>query len=159
MDKPTPEKIDELAREYLEIEKQREESGAALAAKAEELAPLVERFGTAHAKKSKLLVGLLYEMMTTTSSTTSVDAAGIEKLQIALKRADMAPLFKKLFRKVTRWEIAPTADVVLRGDLPKGAPKDLRSLFTQAVRIETKPARLSDVRARKSAGADVLKTA
>jgi hypothetical protein len=150
---PTIETIDQLAAEYLELENQKNELCSALEAKAGELTPLVERFGSAHGKKSKLLVGARFEIMTTTSTSTAVDNAGVERIRRALARAKATTLFKKLFRKVERYELAAGSSFIMRATLPAGAPRNLRSLFSQAVRVETKPPRLSDVRERKTAAA------
>src|SRR5213593_2300006 len=53
----------------------------------EEHLVLVEEYGSAHAKKSKLLHGIQFEIIATLGMSTSIDAAAAERFAIALRDA------------------------------------------------------------------------
>jgi hypothetical protein len=125
---PTPQEIDATAQEYCDLEKQIEDISADAANK---IKPLRDRmlpigetlktwgslFGGAHAKKSKLLTGLAYEVMTTAGSSTSLDQAAAGLFLQACKKAGKSRLFKKLFETLTIYRTQPLADQVARVEL------------------------------------------
>jgi hypothetical protein len=123
---PTPEQIDALAEEYLALEKIAEEAkeAAKIAAKpcqekADELKALVLEYGQIHAKKSKLLVGVHFELMSTSGTTTETDQAMVEKLRLAMSKKSLGGWFKKMFEEVTEYRKRPSASEVIRsGKLP-----------------------------------------
>ena len=155
---PPPEQIDELAREYLAIQEELLKKQLELAAETEpkrkrlaelgeELLELCVKFGSAHEKKSKLLVGLACEVMTTVSTSTSLDQAAVALFLRACKKAGKSATFRKIFEQVSYWRTRAEADQVARGAgmlTPSLALKLMKCTVT-----ETKPPRLSAVRPRK----------
>lgn len=113
---PRPPEVDELAREMVELK------GKISSIQEKALAdtlPLVKRagelreqalawlkeFGSAHAEKSKLLHGALYEILGTFSSTSSIDNAAVECFRLALVKAKQARLVNRIFEKTVRWSL------------------------------------------------------
>src|SRR5579862_1072998 len=101
LDRPSPEIVEKLAREYKELEKDYDEAKAKLKVisdklddKAEYLRELVRDFGSAHAKKSKILHGLTHEIMVTYSSSVSIDDVAVENFRVALQKAKKVRLLK-----------------------------------------------------------------
>jgi hypothetical protein len=159
---PAPAKIDELAREYLEIEEALVKKQLALA---DETAPQRARlkvlgeqlladcvaFGSPHEKKSKLLTGLLFEVMTSVSTSTSIDSAAVNVFMKACKKAKQSKLFAQIFEEVKSWRIRPEADTVTRDN--KKISAALLVKLMKCTISDTKPARLAAVRPRKNASA------
>jgi hypothetical protein len=160
---PSLAEIDAYAEEYLDLEKQIGEISAESQKKIEPLRarmfPLAEQlknwcalFGGAHAKKSKLLTGLAYEVMTTAGSSTSLDQAAAGLFLEACKKAGKTRIFKKLFEVLTVYRSTPAADQVARTELdPKLALSFTRCFITtpHATRMEARP------RKKSSEGASV----
>jgi hypothetical protein len=150
---PTPQEIDDAAKEYCDLEKQIDEIFAAAKKKIEplndRLAPLSEQlkawgenFGGAHATKSKLLTGLAYEVMTTISSITSLDQAVVAAFLDACKKAGQSRIFAKLFDALTVYRTKPGADQVARATLPPRLAVAFMRCFitnTNAPRMEVRP--------------------
>jgi hypothetical protein len=149
---PTPAEIDLKAVEYNELQeklfKARGEAIAALAPVAtlkDELIDLVRDFGGAHAEKSKLLHGIAWEMMATFGQSMTQDAAAIDRLRIALKKAKKARLLKKLFKQDIRWTFqAASAEIVKREKLSPTLMQKLLLCFVPTDRTPT-----LDVREKK----------
>jgi hypothetical protein len=157
---PKAEDVDALAKEYVDIQAELLEKQLALATetepKRERLAELSEKlrawcvdFGSAHEKKSKLLVGLLFEVMTTVSSSSSLDQAAVDVFLRACQKAKALRVFRKIFEHVSYWRPRPQADQVSRGaGMLTGA---LAKKLMACTIVDTKPARLIAVRPRKGA--------
>lgn len=154
---PTPEEIDAKAKEYCELEAEIDEISKDAATKVKPLrdrmAPLGETlktwsslFGGAHAKKSKLLTGLVYEVMTTAGSSTSLDQAAAGLFLQVCKKAGKTRIFKKLFETLTVYRSRPEADAIAR----LIEEKDLAIGYTRCF-ITTPHALRMDVRPRKKA--------
>jgi hypothetical protein len=103
-----------------------------------ELKQQVEQFGFTppRADKSKRLLGIFYQFTVTVGLTTEVKDAEVEKIRGVCPDA----LFKRLFKTVTRYKLADSATVALADRLAKGAPRNLRMMFSKAVETkETAP--------------------
>ena len=113
-----------------------EELGAEQERLRAELRQQVEEFGFTppRADKSKRLLGIFYQFTLTVGLTTEVKDAEVEKIRQACPDA----LFKRLFKTVIRYKLADGATVALADPLSKGAPRNLRMMFSKAV--ETKEA-------------------
>jgi hypothetical protein len=154
---PTPQEIDEAAKEYCDLEKQIDdlylESRKKIEPLNERLKPLGEKlktwgqeFGGAHASKSKLLTGLAYEVMTTVASSTSLDQAVVSVFLEACKKAGKSRIFAKLFDTLTVYRTQPAADQTARTELtPRLALAFSRCFITktQAPRMEVRSRKLS----------------
>jgi hypothetical protein len=150
---PTPAEIDEAAKEYCELQQQIDDLILEMRKKVEplnqKLVPLAEKlkawadqFGGAHATKSKLLTGLAYEVMTTVSSSTSLDQAAAGVFLKACKKAGVTKIFGRLFETLTVYRSRPDADQVARKDLtPKLALEFMKCFITKsnAPRMEVRP--------------------
>src|SRR5208283_6234653 len=100
-DAPKPEALDEFAIEFdrLDRELTKAQDAAKDAAKPVallkvELIELVKRFGGPHGKSSKLLHGILWELMGTFGKTTTTDNAAVERFRVALQKRHRAVLLK-----------------------------------------------------------------
>jgi hypothetical protein len=132
---PSPEDVDERAIAFNSLEARLTQTVADMAAASEpvkalklELVELVRNFGSVHAEKSKLLHGIVWEMMATFGQSTSQDAAAVERLRLALVKAKKARLLKILFAKEVRWTLRTQAMTVIKSE--KLTPK-LMSLVLQ----------------------------
>jgi hypothetical protein len=150
---PTPAEIDAKAKEYCDLETQIEQISADAAKKMkplrDRLTPLGTQlrqwgadFGGAHAKKSKLLTGLVYEVMTTAGSSTSLDQAAAVLFSQACKKVGQTRIFKDLFETLTVYRSRPDADQVARTKLTSGlALAFARCFVTKSfeTRLEVRP--------------------
>ena len=130
---PSPAEIEKLALEYNKLKDELLEAilesktlGAELAPVKEKCIEWVRQFGTAHAKKSKLLHGIKWEMMATFGSSSSADAAAIEKLRQHLLTVKKTRLLKLMFEMTPRWTLKETARVEI---LKPGVDDEIRALF------------------------------
>jgi hypothetical protein len=130
---PTPEEVEKLALEYNKLKDELLEAILASKVAGDDLTPvktkcieLVRKFGTAHAKKSKLLHGIKWEMMATFGSSTSPDAAAIENLRQHLLTVKKTRLLKLMFEMTPRWTLKETARVEI---LKPGIDDEIRALF------------------------------
>lgn len=158
-----PEELDRLAAEYLSIENELEQERLAVnertKAKSERLADLAKRFvevcnthGSPHEKKSRLLSGLEFEIMTTISSSTSLDQAAVGAFEAQCVKAQSLRIFRSLFEKVSTFRSRPDADSVLRRTSTALTPS-LAKGYLRCVLTKTNPPRLSAVRPRKKESA------
>jgi hypothetical protein len=92
-------------------------------------------FGSAHAEKSRILHGIKFEILGTFGTSTSIDAAAVEILRLALLKAKNARLVKKLFNRVVRWELVPNWTESLRS---VKLPAKIASLVAQCEVKRTK---------------------
>jgi hypothetical protein len=154
---PTPQEIDDAAKQYCELEQQIDDEHLALRKKIEplnaRLKPLAEKlkawgeeFGGVHATKSKLLTGLAYEVMTTAASSTSLDQAAAGLFYEVCKKVGKSRIFGRLFETLTVYRSQPGADQVARTELtPRLALAFARCFITksQATRMEVRPRKTS----------------
>ncbi|SRR5713101_19152 len=105
-----------------------------------ELQEQVEEFGftPARAHKSKRLLGIFYQFTLTVGLTTEVKDTEVERLAAVCPDA----LFKRLFKTVVRYKLADGATQALADPLSKGAPRNLRMMFSRAVETKETAARL-----------------
>ncbi len=123
---PSAAEVDALAEEMLTLkgkvgsilEKAQQDSKPHLD-RMGELKEVAERwiraFGSAHAEKSKLLHGILYEIMGTFGMSTSIDAAAVEAFRKGLVKSKQAKLLKKLFTKTVRFDLNPDGAEIVKG--------------------------------------------
>ena len=149
---PSAAEIDLKAIEYSRLEEIFLEAKADLASASEPLAKfksdlieLVRRHGGAHTKKSKILHGILWEMMATFGQSITQDAGAVDRLREALVKAKQARLLKKLFQKDTRWTFQSGAAIVIKGEKISARVKGL--LLDCFVPSDRTP--ILDVRKRK----------
>jgi hypothetical protein len=148
---PSPAEIDLKAVAYTLLEEELRRAKADLADAAKplsdfklELIDLVRNCGGAHAEKSKILHGVAWELMATFGQGTTRDAAAIERLRLALKKAR---LLKRLFQQDVRWTFkAASAEVVKREKLSAPLMRSLLLCFVTSDRTPT-----LDVRKKKAA--------
>jgi septum formation topological specificity factor MinE len=153
---PKPEAVDLQAIEYARLQKLLADATEAAEAAATpvknlklELIELVRKFGGVHREKSKLLHGIVWEMMATFGQSTSQDAAAVERLRLALVKAKKARILKKLFTKQISWRFNSDASEVIKGE--KLTPKQM-ALVLQCFDTEDRTPTL-DVREKKKAAA------
>lgn len=75
----------------------------------------LRKFGSAHAEKSKLLHGVLYEIMGTFGMSTSIDAAAVEAFRIGLVKAGQAKLLRRIFAKTVRFDLKADYAQIIQG--------------------------------------------
>jgi hypothetical protein len=109
----------------------------------------VQEFGFTppKAEKSKRLIGSVYTFTLSTSSSTEIRDAAVERIREACPDS----LFRKLFLTVTKFKLAADATALLAGKLPEGAPRNLRQLFSRAVVLKEGAPRLRIEKAEESA--------
>lgn len=123
---PSHAEVDALAKEMVdlkgEIELEAAASAKVIAPKQERLGELklraeawIRKHGSAHADKSKLLHGILYEIMGTFGMSTTFDGAAVELFRRALGKAKQARLLKRMFTKSIRYDLQPDSAEVVKG--------------------------------------------
>ena len=116
-----------------------------------ELIELVRRFGGPHYQKSKILHGIVWEMVATFSQYTREDSAAVDRFRQALIEAGQTRLMKKIFTSDTRWTMkSSAAEIVKMGKL---SPKLMALLLQCSVTQDKKPS--LEVRAKKKSAASV----
>jgi hypothetical protein len=151
---PSTAEIDLRAIEYKDLEKKLQEARDAVPVALKpvadlkvELIDLVRDFGGAHGEKSKILHGIAWELMATFGQGMTQDAAAIDRLRLALKKAKKARLLKKLFQQDVRWTFkAASVEVVKREKLSPTLMQKLLMCFVPTDRTPT-----LDVREKKKA--------
>lgn len=153
---PTPQEIDQLSKEYLELKDKlftaqlaASEISGQLTLKAELIKQKVAEFGSAHAEKSKIVHGLEYEAVVTFGQSVSIDAAAVETFRDALHKAKQTRLLGKIFEKTIRWSLSPEASKIVRGS---SLSAKVRALFAKCEVVKAKTPSLQ-VRAKEKAGA------
>lgn len=93
----------------------------------------IEAFGSIppRAEKSRRLEAEEFRFTLSSSSRTEIRDADV----LRIKEACPAPLFSQLFVEVTKYKLAKSATMLLAAKLPEGAPRNLRTMFSQAVQI------------------------
>ncbi len=132
---PTALEVDELVREYVQLQVKLAKLLAKVASAREPLGPakdklveLVREFGSAHAEKSKRLYGVIFCAMVTESTSHSTDAAAVERFRLALKDAGQTRLLEKIFLQDIRWVPAPGWEAIVKSEQLDEA---LLALFSQ----------------------------
>jgi hypothetical protein len=121
---PSQSKVEQLAQEYLDIDAQieaKEKDFAAtvapLAIRRNELKQIliedVQRWGSAHAKKSKIVYGTTLEVMCTFGSFSSTDGQAVEAFRLGLKKSGQTRLLKQIFAPTIRWDLKAGASKVI----------------------------------------------
>jgi hypothetical protein len=127
---PSPTKVDELSREYLELKERHFQTtleARSLQAELETLGNvlrvLAEEHGSVHAEKSKLLHGVLYEVMETQGQTVTVDAAAVEKFRLVAAKELKPKKLALIFETDIRYRLMATAAEFIRasGELSRKA--------------------------------------
>jgi hypothetical protein len=135
----SPAEVDALAIEYRaidaqidEIEKNSSQQLQPLLSRRGELQTLfrsaVRQFGSAHAEKSKLLHGMKFEIMASFGMSSSIDSAAVNIFRLALVKAKLTRLLKKIFDRTERWDLRPDAAEVIRSTQ---LPPKLHVLYSQ----------------------------
>jgi hypothetical protein len=163
--RPSASEVDDLASNYQAQQAVNNITAENLSELRRELIELVEAFGAVppRATKSKRLSGSRYDVTASFPQRVEVDKHAAEKLHLACLAAGRPSLFKKLFRRESVFMLAPGArDLVTRGRLPEGAPRNLRALFYRALAVEAQAPSLEvelNKEAKKAAAADPGKDA
>lgn len=111
------------------------------------LIEMVRQHGGQHAQKSKILHGIVWEMVATFGQYTGPDAAAIERFRQALVESKKTRLLKKFFSQDVRWTMkAGAAQIAQAEKLP---PKLMALLLLCSVTQDKKPS--LDVRQKKKA--------
>ncbi|SRR5579872_527016 len=149
---PLPAEVDTRADEFheleLKIEKANLELGALrkeIAEKQRSLIDLVSTFGGPHAQKSKILHGIVWEMIATFSQYTTQDSAAVERFRQALVDAKQTRLLKRIFASDVRWTMKTGAAEIVKTE--KLSPKLMALLLQCSVTQDKKPS--LDVRPKK----------
>lgn len=154
---PLPVEVDEQAEKFHKLETDlataKDECSKLqkdLAARELELIELVRSFGGPHCTKSKILHGIVWEMVATFSQYTTLDAAAVERFRVALAEAKQTRLLRKIFKQDVRWtfDAAATAEIVKTERL---TPKLMALLLQCTVTSDKKPS--LDVRSKKKPAA------
>ena len=105
-----------------------------------ELREQVAEFGFTPPKadKSKRLLGTDFEFTLSSSQSTEIRDAEVERIRAACP----SRLFAQLFIAVTKYKLASGATTLLSGKLPETAPRNLRRMFSQAVQVKDGSPRL-----------------
>ena len=128
MRRMTAEELDEAANRLEEIAVEEEKLRSELRAQIEEFG-----FTPPRSEKSKRLIGERFQFTLTSGVTVEIKDAEVERLR------QLCPtgLFNRLFRTITKFQVAEDAFKLLAGTLPEDAPRSLRVMFNRAV--QTKP--------------------
>lgn len=151
---PLPLEVDHSAEGFHQLETHLaeaktkfDEAQKQLADRKEELIAMVREFGGPHREKSKILHGIVWEIMATFGQHTAQDAAAIERFRLALTKAKKTRVLKKLFTKDVRWTMNAGAAQIAAAE--KLSPK-LMALLLQCSDTQDKKPTL-DVRPKKKA--------
>ena len=100
----------------------------------------VEEFGFTppRAEKSKRLLGTAFEFTLSSSQSTEIRDAEVERIRAVCP----SRLFAQLFLAVTKYKLASGATALLAGKLPEAAPRNLRLMFSRAVQVKEGSPRL-----------------
>jgi hypothetical protein len=120
---PVPIEVDTRAQDFSDLEKSIAKLKLDLGAKQKEMAAkeaalieLVRSFGGPHATKSKILHGIVWEMIATFAQYTTQDGAAVERFRQALVLAKKGRLLKKLFDRDVRWTMKAGAGQILAAE-------------------------------------------
>ena len=135
----SPAEVDALAQEYKAHEQKIDEADRRAAdekmphlIRVQELEELflagLRNFGSAHAQKSKMLHGISWEIMGTFGISSSTDSAAVSQFRLALVKAKLTRLLKRIFDRTERWDLRPNAGEVIRS---VQLPPKLLALYSQ----------------------------
>lgn len=120
---PTPQEIDAQAKKYVELQEKTMEAKLALrdceqqlSLQADLVRGLVDKYGGAHAEKSKILYGLKFEAMCSYGQTVKIDPAAVENFRLKLVEADKPRLLRQMFEKRVSWLLNPQASTIIRSE-------------------------------------------
>lgn len=149
---PQPAEVDERAIAFHQLEVDLATARFFLSAaqklvseKERELIELVSSCGGPHALKSKIVHGILWEMVATFAQYTTQDAAAVERFRLALVKARKTRLLKKIFSADIRWTMKTGAAEIVKTE--KLTPKQMGLLLQCSVTQDKKPS--LDVRPKK----------
>lgn len=149
---PLPADVDERAEAFHKLEeklvKAKAEQKSAqenLTASESELIALVRSFGGPHATKSKILHGIIWEMVATFAQYSTTDNGAIERFRLALVEAGLTRLMKKIFKEESRWTMLSSAAEIVKNE--KLSPRLMALLLQCTVTGDKKPS--LDVRMKK----------
>jgi hypothetical protein len=100
----------------------------------------IAEFGSTppRAEKSKRLTGFEFQFTLSTSTSTEIHDAEVERIR---KQCPLT-LFSRMFVEVTKYKLATGATLLLSGTLPEDAPRNLRQMFSRAVEVSEGSPRL-----------------
>jgi len=135
----SPAELDALAQEYRELQQkiaaidlETNKRTAPHVARLDQLRGLfidfVREHGSAHAEKSKIAYGVSQEIMVTFGTSSSIDAAAVNNFRLALVKAKLTRLLKRIFDRTERWDLRPNAGEVIRS---VQLPPKLLALYSQ----------------------------
>jgi len=143
------EHFDQLAKSLEKAQTEVEALRKEVAAQKSELIDLVRTFGGPHAQKSKILHGIVWEMVATFAQYTAQDSAAIERFRLALVASKQTRLLKKIFSSDVRWTMKASAAEIVKTE--KLSPKLMSLLLCCSVTQDKNPS--LDVRPKKKAAA------
>jgi len=114
-----------------------------------ELIELVRSCGGPHAQKSKILHGIVWEMVATFGQYTTQDGAAVERFRLALAKAKKTRLLKKIFSVDVRYTLQSGASEILKTE--QLSPRLMSLLLQCSVTGDRKPS--LDVRPKKKPAA------
>jgi len=105
-----------------------------------QLVDQVQAFGFTppRADKSKRLLGTDFEFTLSSSQSTEIRDAEVERIRTVCP----SRIFGQPFLAVTKYKLASGATALLAGKLPEAAPRNLRLMFSRAVQVKEGPPRL-----------------
>lgn len=113
------------------------------------LIELVRSCGGPHAQKSKILHGIVWEIVATFGQYTTQDSAAIERFRQGLIKAKKTRLLKKIFTADVRWTMQSSAAEIVKTE--KLSPTLMSLLLQCSVTGDKKPS--LDVRPKKKPAA------
>jgi hypothetical protein len=151
---PLPAEVDEKAIAFHQLEEDLAAAHVKLSAaqkllseRERALIELVSSCGGPHALKSKIVHGIVWEMVATFSQYTAQDSAAVERFRLALVAAKKTRLLKKIFSADIRWTMKTGAAEIVKTE--KLTPKLMSLLLQCSVTQDKKPS--LDVRPKKRA--------
>lgn len=105
-----------------------------------QLVEQVQEFGFTppRAEKSKRLLGTAFEFTLSSSQSTEIRDAEVERIRAVCP----SRIFGQLFLVVTKYKLASGATALLASKLPEAAPRNLRLMFSRAVQMKEGSPRL-----------------
>jgi len=153
---PLPAEVDSKAEAFHQLEVDLKKANDELStlrreigAKEAALIDLVRSCGSPHFLKSKILHGIVWEMVATFSQYTTQDSAAVERFRLALVKAKKTRLLKKIFTEDVRWTMRSSAAEIVKTE--KLSPTLMSLLLLCSVTQDKKPS--LDVRPKKKAAA------
>jgi hypothetical protein len=140
-DRPSPEVIDDLARNYLRAKAACDQCDDEFKVIEDQLVKLVQAWGAvpANAEKSRRLNGRLAELTVTKSDRITVNAERVETLRDALAANERGAYFSKLFAMQTKYEVVEGAEAALKTEaLPKRLAEKVLNLFGRCFTVTPK---------------------